>query len=216
MRIAGISWALVAMALVGPFGCSDSPTVAADAGMDAHDHDAHSHGCVGFNVMPDGMAMLSGLVDTMHAHDGGADGGEVDPAARCVSMSADLTSGVGSSADGMYTVEARSLRGTMSPEAPDNEGLSLTIRRMGTAVSGLDVHFYARMPQHNGRVTGGHGPANDFNVQGLAVTPGAAGTYVIDPIDFNMVGYWLFEARFTAEGAEHRLYFAMETVGGGA
>ncbi len=215
MRVAGVSWALVVMSLVGPFGCSDSPTVSADGGMDAHDHDAHSHGCVGFTIMPDGTAMLSGLTDATHMHDGGAHDAEVDPAARCVQMSSDLTAGFGASADGAYTVEARSLRGTMSPDAPDNEGLSLMIRHAGAPMSGLDVHFYARMPHHSERVTGGHGPANDFNVEGLPVTPGAPGTYVVDPIDFNMTGYWLFEARFTADGAERRLYFAMETVGGG-
>lgn len=205
---------LVAMALFGTLGCSD-PATPTDAGIDAHTHDDdHPHACVGFAVMPDGAAMLSGLVDTMHAHDGGAETGGMPAGARCIAMSADPVTGFGSTADGLFTIEARSLRGAMSPEAPDNEGLSLVIRRGGAPAPGLDVRFYARMPHHSGRVAGGHGPANDFNVNGMATMPSTPGTYVVDPIDFNMSGYWLFEARFTVDGAERRLYFAMETISG--
>ncbi len=205
---------LIAAALLGTLGCSD-PAVPTDAGLDAHVHDdAHSHACVGFVVMPDQTAMLSGLVDAMHAHDGGAEDAGMPAGAQCVAMSVDPMTGFGSSSDGRYTVEARSLRGAMSPEAPDNEGLSLLIRRDGAPATGLDVRFYARMPQHNSRITGGHGPANDFNVNGMPTAPSTPGSYVVDPIDFNMAGYWLFEARFTADGAERRLYFAMETISG--
>ena len=169
--------------------------------------------CTGFVVGEDGSARLSGLEDLPpgHAHGMGDMGPSTAPVSgACVAISGELDHASAASADGAWTVDVTSLRGPLDADAVEHEGLRLAISRDGTPVHGLTVILRARMPHHSGMVRGGHGPANDFQVTGLAAVEDADG-YVVDTIDFNMKTYWLFDVEVAGTPAQH-LYFAMSVA----
>ena len=64
------------------------------------------------------------------------------------------------------------------------------------------------MPHHDRTVKGGHGPANDPDVEGLEAQPGPAGRYTVPTVDFSMPGSWLFEVEIGQGGKVSRAYFA--------
>ena len=66
------------------------------------------------------------------------------------------------------------------------------------------------MPHHDRRMPGGHGPANDPDVKGLAAMPQGNGDYTVPTIDFNMGGPWLFEVQIQDGSTMHKAYFATE------
>ena len=70
------------------------------------------------------------------------------------------------------------------------------------------VRLVTRLPHHDRRMPGGHGPANDPDVQGLAASPQGNGEYTVPMIDFTMGGLWLFEIYVQHTGTMHRAYFA--------
>ena len=156
--------------------------------------------------------MLSGLEDMPPGHSHAADMGVPPPLENgiCVAISTALDHASATSADGTLTVEASSVRGALDADAVENEGLLLAIRQDGVPVTGLTVTLRARMPHHAGMVAGGHGPANDFRVDGLAAVETADG-YLVDPIDFNMKTYWLFDVEVAGSPARH-LHFAMQVA----
>jgi hypothetical protein len=65
------------------------------------------------------------------------------------------------------------------------------------------VRLLVRMPHHDRQTPGGHGPANDPDVQGLVAQELGQGRYRVSTVDFTMPGPWLFECRW----ASHKAYF---------
>ena len=81
--------------------------------------------------------------------------------------------------------------------------LTLTIRqgdRPNQAGAGTTV---ARMPQHDERRPGGHGPTWDPEVEGLVARPVGPGLgYSIPPVASTMADPWLLEILYVQQGAE--------------
>ena len=112
------------------------------------------------------------------------------------------------SGDKALDVNIRSLRGRLDHNARDNESFELTVKYAGKPVEADHVRFFARMPHHDRMSKGGHGPANDPDVEGVMAKLSKAGTYKIQTLDFSMPGAWLFEVRVTHGGKTSRAYFA--------
>jgi hypothetical protein len=66
------------------------------------------------------------------------------------------------------------------------------------------------MPQHDHRVPGGHGTANDPDVQGFVVSRNAQGRYEVPSVDFSMPGPWLFEIQIPNGTSTYSAYFAVD------
>lgn len=173
--------------------------------------------CVGFVVAEDGRVQLQNLDDGGHGGEGHAHADGEHLHGTCIPISEDRTRATATSMDGAFTVEARSLRGELTTDAPDNEGFALTILRGGEKRTGLtDVRLIARMPHHDHTISGGHGPANDFEAKGFdAVEEPGTGEYIVDPIDFNMGELWFFTVTFTADGFPREAHFAMRVTTSG-
>lgn len=108
-------------------------------------------------------------------------------------------------------VLAKSLKGALAHNSRANESLALEIVLDGKSVEQAQVRLLARMPHHDRRLPGGHGPANDPDVQGLeAKYDTAQGRYVVPTVDFSMSGPWLFEVQIQQENTMHKAYFATE------
>jgi hypothetical protein len=79
-------------------------------------------------------------------------------------------------------------------------------------LSSLDVstqvRVLSRLPHHDRRMSGGHGPANAPDVQGIVAQPVRQGCYPIPAIDFTMGGPWLFEVRIQQDSETHKVYLA--------
>jgi hypothetical protein len=82
--------------------------------------------------------------------------------------------------------------------------------RDGRPVEHAILRIMARMPQHDHRMPGGHGPANDPDVQGLKALPQGNGDYTLSTIDFSMSGAWLFEIDIQDGDTIDKAYFASE------
>jgi YtkA-like len=107
-------------------------------------------------------------------------------------------------------VTANSVSGALAHNSRANESLSFTIMRDGKPVEQADVRVVARMPHHDHGMPGGHGPANDPDVQGLEAMPEGNGVYLLPTIDFSMGGAWLFEVDVQESDTMHKAYFASE------
>jgi hypothetical protein len=110
------------------------------------------------------------------------------------------------------TVIAESLKGTLAHSHHAHAALTLTVRRDGTPVDAAQVRLLARMPSHDQRMPGGHGPANDPDVQGIVAQPVGQGRYTIPTVDFTMGGPWLFEVQ-VQEGSETRQAYFAASIG---
>ena len=80
----------------------------------------------------------------------------------------------------------------------------------GKPVEEGQVLLLARMPHHDRRMPGGHGLANDPDVEGLAATPKGNGDYAMPTVDFSMGGAWFFEVHLKKGGKMYKAYFATE------
>jgi hypothetical protein len=107
-------------------------------------------------------------------------------------------------------VMAESVRQGLAHNSRQNEGFTFTIERRGTQQEKDDtqVRLFVRMPQHDHRMPGGHGPANDPDVTGIEAALDAQGRYTVPTVDFSMAGPWLFEVRIQQDGQTHNAYFA--------
>ena len=76
------------------------------------------------------------------------------------------------------------------------------------AINPSQVQVFVRMPHHDHRMAGGHGPANDPDVSGITVQIDKNGRYTLPTIDFSMAGPWLVEVRVKDGAKAHQAYFA--------
>jgi hypothetical protein len=89
-----------------------------------------------------------------------------------------------------------------------NAAFTLTIRQGGGPIKHARALLLARMPQHNQHLPGGHGPANDPEVQGLVARPVGPGRYSIPTVAFTMAGPWLFEIHVQQGAETYKAYLA--------
>ncbi|WP_179137014.1 FixH family protein [Candidatus Entotheonella palauensis] len=107
-------------------------------------------------------------------------------------------------------VSAKSVKGVLAHNSRANEALSLSIMRDGKPVDNAKVRVIARMPHHDHRMPGGHGPANDPDVKGLDALTKGKGDYTLPTVDFSMGGPWLFEVHVQDGKTMNKAYFAAE------
>lgn len=107
-------------------------------------------------------------------------------------------------------VMVESVREGLAHNSRQNEGFNFTIKRRGIQQETGDaqVQLFVRMPHHDHRMPGGHGPANDPDVTGIEAALDAQGRYSVPTVDFSMAGPWLFEVRIQQDGQMHNAYFA--------
>jgi hypothetical protein len=95
---------------------------------------------------------------------------------------------------GAWSVTVSSLRGALAHNSRANEGFDIAVLDgSGKPLEHAEVKLFVRMPQHDHGMPGGHGPANDPDVKGIAVTPDQQGHYRVNTVDFSMPGPWLLE-----------------------
>jgi hypothetical protein len=109
-------------------------------------------------------------------------------------------------------VMAESLTGPLTHNSRENEALAFTIMRRGESSTHepLRVRLLARMPHHDRQMPGGHGLANDPDVQGLVAHPDNQGRYAVQTVDFSMAGAWLFEIQVQQGADTFTAYFATD------
>lgn len=113
------------------------------------------------------------------------------------------------SQDDSLSVAVESLRGELAHNSRANEGFGLmVVAPDGKLLKSADVQLLVRMPHHDHRMPGGHGPANDPDVKGLAVMPDDQGRYRVSTVDFSMPGPWLLEVVVKNNGETLKAYFA--------
>jgi hypothetical protein len=66
------------------------------------------------------------------------------------------------------------------------------------------------MPYHDHRMPGGHGTANDPDVQGFVAQRHEQGRYLVPTVDFSMPGPWLFEIQLQDGTTTSWAYFAVD------
>jgi hypothetical protein len=124
----------------------------------------------------------------------------------------DATTWASVSHDPSLYVRVESLRGALTHNSRANEAFALTVMRRGAGTSDKPptVRLLARMPQHDRQLPGGHGLANDPDVQGLEAQPDEQGRYRVPTVDFSMAGDWLVEVQVQQGGKMSRAYFAVD------
>jgi hypothetical protein len=135
----------------------------------------------------------------------------LQPGMLCVSLgSPDDTAWMAVSRENSVSVMVESLRGALTHNSRDNEGFSVTIVQPGSSqpLEKAQVRLFARMPQHDHGMPGGHGPANDPDGQGLVAEPDATGHYTVQTVDFSMAGPWLMEMQIQQGSTTLSAYFA--------
>ena len=100
---------------------------------------------------------------------------------------------------GAPKVTVESFQGALKSGSRVNTAFALTIRQGDAPVEQAQVRLLARMPHHDRHMPGGHGPANDPDVQGIMAQPVGQGRYTIPTVDFTMDGPWLFEVQYTTK-----------------
>jgi len=105
-------------------------------------------------------------------------------------------------------VNVKSLRGYLAHNSRSNEGFEITISEDSKPIGDADVRVLARMPQHDKNMAGGHGPANDPDARGITAKGAGKGRYILNNVDFNMGGPWLFEVQVKRGSATSKAYFA--------
>jgi hypothetical protein len=124
--------------------------------------------------------------------------------------SQDATEWIAVSHDSALVVTAASMTGTLTHNSRDNEALEVMVAHNGAPVKPADMRLFVRMPHHDRRTPGGHGLANDPDVQGLKGRPAGAAHYTVRPLDLTMAGLWLFEVRVQQGTEVHTAYFAAD------
>jgi hypothetical protein len=105
-------------------------------------------------------------------------------------------------------VSAESLKGALTHGSRAHAAFTLTVRLDGAPIDAAQVRLLARMPSHDRRMPGGHGPANDPDVRGIVAQADGQGRYTIPTVDFTMGGPWLFEVQVQEGSETHKAYFA--------
>jgi hypothetical protein len=108
-------------------------------------------------------------------------------------------------------VTAESLRGRLTHRSRANEGFRLTVMRPGSGqpLDEAEVRLLARMPHHDHRMPGGHGPANDPEGRGIVAQREPDGRYLVGMVNFTMAGPWLFEVQVRQGEKSSSAYFAV-------
>lgn len=124
----------------------------------------------------------------------------------------DATTWTTVSRDPALSVRAESLKGALTHNSRANEAFALTIMQRGAGGSDelSTVRVRVRMPHHDRRMPGGHGLANDPDVQGLVAERDEEGRYRVPTVDFSMAGVWLVEVQVQQGGNTRRAYFAVD------
>jgi hypothetical protein len=105
-------------------------------------------------------------------------------------------------------VNAKSLRGNLAHNSRSNEGFEITISEGSKPIGDVEVRVVARMPHHDKNMAGGHGPANDPDARGMTTKVAGKGRYILNNVDFNMGGPWLFEVQVKRGSETSKAYFA--------
>lgn len=171
------------------------------AGSQSGSHAKHSHAA----PTPAPNATLMGL---QHGH-------AIVPQAGmlCVPLgSKEDTAWMAVSHDATLHIMAASLQGPLTHNSRTNEAFALTVVRRDsqTPLPAAQVRVLVRMPHHDHRMPGGHGAANDPDVQGFTATRNEQGRYVVSTVDFSMPGPWLVEVQVHDGATHHTAYFAVE------
>ena len=112
------------------------------------------------------------------------------------------------SLDPALVVRAASLRGVLTSRSRTNAALAVTVSRGSRVpIVQAQVRLFVRMPHHDHRLPGGHGPANDPEVHGLVAHPDGPGRYIVPNVDFTMAGLWLVEIQVYEGTRMSKAYF---------
>ena len=106
------------------------------------------------------------------------------------------------------TVTMEYLQGAWRRGSRAHIKFALTIRQQGALIDTAQVRLLARMPHHDRSIAGGHGPANDPEVQGIVAQAVGQGRYTSPTITFTMAGPWLFEVKVQQDAEIHTVYLA--------
>jgi hypothetical protein len=98
--------------------------------------------------------------------------------------------------------------GTLLHGHRTHTAFTLTIRQGDGPIKHARTLLLARMPQHDQRLPGGHGPANDPDVHGIIARPVGPGRYRIPTVDFTMGGPWLLEIHVQQGSETYKAYLA--------
>lgn len=200
-----------------------------------HDYPGHQHAgdiCRGFVVLPNGFAVLSGqagsqagathssqpMVDKGHGAStapphlmGYTHGQAMVPTKDMLCVPAEEANVHRWTATGQPdapAVTVESLQGVLTRSNRSRASFALTVQQSGTAVDTAAIRVLARMPHHDRRMQGGHGPANDPDVKGLTAQAAGQGRYTLPLVDFTMSGPWLFEIQVQRGTTTQTLYVA--------
>jgi hypothetical protein len=115
------------------------------------------------------------------------------------------------SRENSVSVMVESLRGALTHNSRDNEGFGITMMQPAShqLLEKAQVRLLVRMPQHDHGMPGGHGPANDPDVQGFVAEPDGTGHYAVQTVDFSMPGPWLVEMQIQQGSTALSAYFAV-------
>ena len=111
---------------------------------------------------------------------------------------------------GTPAVTVESLQGALTHGSQAHAAFALTVRRSRAFVDTAQVRLLARMPHHDQRMPGGHGPAHDPDMQGIVAQSVGQGRYTITNVDFTMGGPWLFEVHLQLGTEMYKVYFAAD------
>jgi hypothetical protein len=155
---------------------------------------------------PQASAVLAHLMDYQHGQD-------IAPQEKmfCVAIGAqEAVTWAGVSPDPALVTRAASLRGTLTSRSHTNAALAVTVSRgSGGPMVQAQVRLLVRMPHHDHRLPGGHGPANDPEVHGLVAHPDGPGRYIVPNVDFTMAGLWLVEIQVYEGTRMSKAYFGV-------
>ncbi len=114
------------------------------------------------------------------------------------------------SSSNIWAVTAESMTGPLAHNSRANERLQFTVMKSHSpaTLTPSQVRVFVRMPHHDHRMLGGHGPANDPDVTGIEVQFDQQGRYTLPTLDFSMAGAWLVEMQIKDGAETHRAYFA--------
>ncbi len=157
-------------------------------------------------LSPQASAAPAHLMDYQHGQD-------IAPqeAMLCVAVGAqEAVAWTATSPEPALVVRAASLSGALTSRHHTNAALALTVSRgSGVPSAQAQVRLLVRMPHHDHRLPGGHGPANDPEVHGLVAHPDGPGRYLVPHIDFTMAGLWFVEIQVHEGARMSTAYFGV-------
>jgi hypothetical protein len=129
----------------------------------------------------------------------------------CVAIGAqEAVTWTATSPDPALVVRMASLRGILTSRSHTNAAVAVTVSRgNGVPIAPAQTRLLVRMPHHDQRLPGGHGPANDPEVHGLIAPPDGPGRYIVPHITFTMAGLWFVEIQVHEGTRMHKAYLGM-------